>query len=125
VAATIIFNVAERRRHRSIARTRPPVDPSTFIQLLLDRGVQRDTAKFLNEKMRPYYHPPLTPHPDDRTSSTLRIDPEDLGDMAEDFCQDFEVPKPPQGRSVTMPDDPSLTELAVWLDTYRDAQAAR
>jgi hypothetical protein len=87
--------------------------------------VAEDTANFLRKEIGRYYYTPLTPHPDDRTKSFLRIDAEELGDIAETFCNEVSRQELRDGEGARLSDDPSLTDVARWLDACRNAQISR
>ncbi|HEY0626005.1 MAG TPA: hypothetical protein VGD10_04655 [Allosphingosinicella sp.] len=95
---------------------------SEFIQAMSSAGVSQDTAEFLHDEIVSYYFPPLTPQPNDRLASEMRIDPEDVEDLALSYCEKLSVPEPSAEHPAVLPQDPSLEELGVWLDQFRAKQ---
>lgn len=119
----MLFAYAESRRQSRLARSRPPIEPDEFIARLARGGVSEPTAAFVLESFAPYYQSRLTPEPDDHVTSTMRIDPEDMEDIAAAYWERFDIPPPSSADPVLLPDDPSLVAFGLWLD--RHAEAAR
>jgi hypothetical protein len=66
-----------------------------------------------------YYPDGLTPYPEDRWVETLHIHPEDLEDFAAEWWERNNWPEPSPADPVVVPADPSLLELARWLDSTK------
>ena len=90
-----------------------------FMQHLQRAGVEDKIASFVWDKMQPYYFAPLTPHPDDRPISTLRVDPDDLSDMVMEFEGQFD--RRWIGKWVG-PEDPTLIAFATGLLASTEAK---
>jgi hypothetical protein len=83
-----------------------------FTKRFADAGVEEAVAKFVWDELQPYYFAPLTPYPEDRPVSEMRIDPDDLSDIVTTFERQFS--RKWVGKWVG-PDDPTLVEFAVGL----------
>lgn len=112
VVVTIVWNILERRRQRRLAATRSPIDAREFAERLSAAGVEQPVSQFVWDEFQPYYFAPLTPYPEDRPISELRIDADDLSDIAMKFEKRFG--RRSLGKWVG-PDDPTLVELALGL----------
>jgi hypothetical protein len=84
-------------------------------------GVSDDCAAAVYELAKFYYPKNLTPYPEDRWTATLGVDPEDLEDFAAEWWERNKWPKPSPADPVVIPADPSLIELATWLDSTKAA----
>jgi hypothetical protein len=82
-------------------------------------GVSSDIAKFVLTEASFYYFAPLNPEPEDRWESTMRIDPDDLGDITEKFWKQQGWEDPSAEDPVQLPNDPTLLEYALWLEDRR------
>lgn len=114
---TIVINVREHRRQRQIATTRAPLSQEHFIDLLTAEGIERRLAAFLWAELTPHYVSSLTPYPSDRLCGDLKIDPDDINDIAPNYEERFgawlgEVP-------IDCPDDPSIVAFAAALQRQR------
>jgi len=78
-----------------------------------ENGVSRELADFLWAKLQPYYFKALTPHPSDRIDSHLRIDPDDISEIAVDYEKKFEVRF--NKNPIDCPSDPTIAEFALAL----------
>ena len=119
VILTLIATLWERRRHGRLSRGRSSIGEDEFLGRMTAAGVSWDIAKFVLSEASFYYFTPLKPDPADRWESTMRIDPEELGDITEKFwkqqCWDDPSPEDP----IPLPNDPSLLEYARWLEDQR------
>jgi hypothetical protein len=104
-----VETLRERRRQQQLARSRAPIDCSEFERRLDLAGIEPHFAQFVWERMQPYYFKPLTPYPEDRPVTGLRIDGDDLSEMVTDFEKQFS--RVWCGKWIG-PDDPTLTEFA-------------
>ncbi len=113
VVCTIVWNRRERRRQRALAVTRLPLTEAEFSARLLGYGVATDLAAFIWEELQPYYFAPLTPHPSDRIYGDMKIDPDDISDIAVRYEKRFGV----WLGEVTLacPADPTIGEFAAAL----------
>jgi hypothetical protein len=102
-----------------MAAHRVAFDEDAFVGALVAMGVDDDIAGFVWSEMAPYYSEPLKPDPNDRWESTMRIDPGDLEDMTARFWKSQPWPKPTRKNPVMIPQDPSLSEYAQWLQGQR------
>ena len=76
------------------------------------RGVEAPVAQFVWDEFQPYYFAPLTPYPEDRPVSEIRVDGDDLSEMVTTFEKQFD--RKWLGKWVD-PDDPTLLEFATAL----------
>jgi len=102
-------------RQARLARKRRPIDAKGFERALLGAGVTPTTARFLWAGLKPFYHPPLTPLPDDRLESLIVIDRPEIEGLVTRFWiamrgQDARPAVAPLG------DDPSVTEVGRYCD---------
>lgn len=85
VAATVVCNVRERRRLAALAELRPGESICSFTRALpireLDTWVVRATFERIQTHLRDL-HVEFPVRPSDRLVADLKIDPEDLGDLA-------------------------------------------
>lgn len=102
-----------------MAKSRNPMDRLAFLSAFQRVGISHETGEFLLEQMRPYYFDPLTPRPEDRVETTMRIDPDDIADLAILYCERFSVPLPDRTVPQTLPRNPSWEELGLWLEDHR------
>jgi hypothetical protein len=84
---------------------------------LMDAGAGSETAEFICSEFRTYYTAGLTPYPEDRVFSTLRIDPGDIEDAVQEYwkLREWELPSLTEPKLV--PSDPTLVELALWIES--------
>ena len=109
----VIANMRERRRQRELAATRSPLTDVEFVGLLADSGIEELLATFLWDELKPYYFAPLSPHPSDRIYGGMKIDPDDISDIALRYERHFgvwlgEVP-------IDCVADPTIAELGLAL----------
>jgi len=104
-----IETLRERGRQRSLADTRVPLDSVEFTERFVAEGIEAPIARFIWEEFQPYYFAPLTPYPEDRPLSGMRIDGDDLSDMVTTFEKRFN--RRWTGKWIG-PDDPTLIEFA-------------
>ena len=102
-----------------MAANRVALDEDAFAEALALSGVDDDIARFVWSESRPYYVDPLRPEPADRWEATMRIDPEDLEDITAKFWKSQPWPEPTRKSPVMIPQDPSLSEYAQWLQSQR------
>jgi hypothetical protein len=74
----------------------------------VDQGV----AQFVWDELQVYYFSPLTPYPEDRLISEIKINSDDLSNIEVKFEKQFA--RKWLGKWVG-PDDPTLTEFALGL----------
>jgi hypothetical protein len=111
----------DRRRFRRLARGRSVTTWEEFEHELMEAGVSGSTACFIVDQLKSYYIGGLTPYPTDRVYSTLRIDPGDIEDVIEDYWRFRAWELPPLSDPQLCPDDPSLVEFALWLESHGQA----
>lgn len=97
-----------------MAAKREPWTRERFVAALEQDGVAPDCAAFLWSHIQPYYFAPLTPRPDDTLIGLVRVDPEDIPDLFDDFAKERGVVPPPGALLAST--DPTWLELAHWLD---------
>ena len=102
-----------------MARKRHSITETQFTDELIAAGASPQVAAFVWSEVQPYYFKPLTPAPNDRWESTMRIDPEDLSDITEKYWKEQSWEQPATENPVQLPADPSLLEYALWLDDQR------
>jgi len=70
-------------------------------------------AQFIWDELLPYYTQSLKPHPSDRIGSDLKVDSDDLSEIAIDYEKQFarRFSKNP----IDCPADPSICEFALSL----------
>jgi hypothetical protein len=112
----IIAVIRDRRCLRRLADTRPPLSDDQFIGQLVANGIEHAVARFVWDEFQPYYYAPLTPYPNDRPISGMRIDPDDLSDIEKRFEKHF---KRRWGGKWIGSHDPTLIEFAhgLWDST--------
>ncbi len=116
-ALTIIWTNLERKRQRGLGERRSPLTKNDFISAMMKQGIRSSTAEFVWDQASSYYFAPLAPDPSDRWEGTMKIDPGDLEDLAANFWSLMKHPMPKNDDPVILPKDPSLLELASWLDS--------
>ena len=111
-----------RARHRALATTREAWTKGQFVEALGAHGVDRLVADFVWDALLPFYHASLVPYPDDSIDDLLKIDPEDMEDIAAAFWAGAELPVPSATHPTTIPGRLTVTGFAQWLDAQaRDA----
>jgi len=88
----------------------------------MQASVSESTATAVYDLAVFYYPEGLIPYAEDRWTGTLHIDPEDLEDFAAEWWERNNWPKPSPADPVVLPTDPSLVELARWLDSTKALQ---
>jgi hypothetical protein len=89
VVVTLVMTARERRRQERLAETRSPLDGDEFKARLVAAGVDGRVAQFVWDEFQPYYFASLTPYPEDRPISEMRIDSDDLSDIEARFEKQF------------------------------------
>jgi hypothetical protein len=102
-----------------MAAEREALSESEFVAQMEAAGVRGDTADFIWTNAVHYYSEPLKPDPNDRWETTMRIDEEELEDIAGNFWHEQGWPEPSPKEPVALPSDPTLLEFALWLDEQR------
>lgn len=85
--------------------------------MLIDDGIDPDVAGFVWDEVQYFYFDPLTPYPSDKPLSELKVDGDDLSDLAMKFEKKFN--RKWKGHWIG-PDDPRLSELALGLIASTD-----
>jgi hypothetical protein len=84
-----------------------------FVQEMTRSGVPADLAEFVWDRLLVYYTQSLRPHPSDRINTDLKIDPDDLSEIAIDyekrFCRRFTK------NPIDCPPNASICEFALSL----------
>jgi hypothetical protein len=117
VLVTAILKSREKKRQMRLAATREPVDVDGFVSLMVAQGADALAARFLWDEVQSYYHPPLTPHPDDRLSSEFNVDDDDIDDMIERYARKVGA----RVRAWNGPTDPTLAQFAIGLEAMTAA----
>jgi hypothetical protein len=112
IAWTALWTIRDRQRQQALAKTRPPINSDEFARRLTTVGVDARIAEFAWSEFQPYYCAPLTPYPEDRPVSEMRIDPDDLSEMVTTFEKQFAREWVGNWNGL---DDPTLAEFAVAL----------
>ena len=107
-----ISTIRERQRQQHLATTRPTLNSSEFVRRFVAAGVDERVSDFIWTEFQPYYFAPLTPYPEDRPISEMRIDGDDLSEMVTKFEKKFD--RRWNGKWVG-PDDPTLLDFAIAL----------
>lgn len=85
-------------------------------------GVDNDLEAYLWNELQPYYGSGLTPQPDDRWQTTLRIDPLDLIDIADRLWEQRGWGEPDYDRYPAIDADTTVLGLAQWLQLQKNSQ---
>jgi hypothetical protein len=72
-----------------LAATRAPIDAAQFVTRLGQAGIEGPIAQFIWDEFQPYDFAPLTPYPEDRPITEMRIDGDDLSDIVVRFEKQF------------------------------------
>ena len=88
------------------------MESTEFKRRLQAAGVEERVAEFVWDEFQPYYFSPLTPYPEDRPFSDMRIDGDDLSDIVTEFEKKFHRH---WGGEWVGPEDPTLIEFALAL----------
>ncbi|MBR0553828.1 hypothetical protein [Stakelama marina] len=107
------MTLRERRRQQFLAMKRKPLSEHDFCALMVCKDVRPAVASFLWNAFLPYYFRPLTPYPDDRVYGDMKIDPDDVSDIAVRYEKDFGVEL--AGNPFECRADPTLAELGIAL----------
>ncbi len=104
-----------RRRQARLARGRRMIDAGTFEQRMASAGVTQTSARFLWAELKPFYHHPLRPMPDDRLESLIAVDRPEIEALISRFWSamrgnDERAAGSPLGA------DPTVAELGRYFD---------
>ena len=104
-----------RARQQRVARNRRAGDAAEFERRMAAAGVTATTARFLWAELKPFYHPPLQPAPDDRLESMIVIDRPEIEGTVPRF---WAAMRGGDARPAASPlgDDPTVAELGRHCD---------
>ena len=102
------------RRQRAWAATRSSTSQVDSARQMLDAGLSGPVADWLWAEIQPYYTRPLTPYASDRIYADLRIDPDDISEVAHRYQKLFRVRLGED--PVPCPADPTWAELCTSLE---------
>jgi hypothetical protein len=104
-----------RRRHHWLARRRGRVEFDRFDRAMTKAHVSPTTIRFLWRELKPFYHAPLRPLPQDRLESRIMIDRPEIEGLIIHFWRSMRGSDPLPAFSPLAP-DPSVAELGRHLD---------
>jgi hypothetical protein len=101
-----------------MAASRQALTNEQFFVEMGQRGVSRETSKFLKSWLEYAYLASLKPNPNDRIFSDLHVLAEDSSDLVTEYFQSLgrEVPPDLDGSKMN---DPTLAELGLWLERWK------
>ena len=104
-----------RRWHHRLAMRRRPIDAQGFEQAMAAAGVTPTTSRFLWRELKPFYHSPLAPMPNDRLESLIWVDRPEIDGLVTRFWQAM---RGQDVRPVLTPlgPDPTVVELGRHCD---------
>jgi len=103
------------RRHRRLATKRRAIGEAEFVTMMAFKGVSGTTARFLWSELRPFYHAPLKPLPDDALESLIAIDRPEIEGIIMRFWASMRGGDA-RPRTSPLAEDPSVAELGRHCD---------
>jgi hypothetical protein len=122
----VVFVVILKRQLalKELAEARHPLSREEFIKRMARDGVSGESGETVWDIARRCCSSRITPYPEDRWSTTLRVNPEELQDETARLAVQNEWDMFGHPTKPGFLDDPSLIELGRYIDKIRRPKAA-